>query len=319
MPRDNNTPSILETNVLFLLVALLLITLGARAQQKEIYTGLLVTEYLIILLPVLAYLGLNDYPIRNALRLNKISLKQILLTIFIVIFSYPVAVFFNFIGLTLLSKFSSIRANPIPIPSNPKEYLIGFLIIALTPGICEEIMFRGFIMSSYGRFGKKKAIIYSAILFGVFHFNIENLLGPIYLGLLFGIIAHKTDSIYPTIVGHTANNTIALTIGYIATTRAEQVGELGGDNIILPGAAEMVIAFLVLGLLSLVFGFISFKLIKLMPSKEESGVLEINTFIQGESLVEDLHHKKGMSMMEVFPILLVMVIFIIRNYIFLTM
>ncbi len=86
MPRENNTPSILETNILFLFIALLLITLGARAQYKEIYTGLLVTEYLIILLPVLAYLRFNDYSIKDALRLNKANLKQVLLTIFIVIF-----------------------------------------------------------------------------------------------------------------------------------------------------------------------------------------------------------------------------------------
>ena len=242
MPRDKNTPSILETNMLFLFIALLLITLGAKAQYWNIYIGLLVTEYLIILLPVLAYLRFNDYSIKDALRLNKINLKHILLTILIVLSSYPVAVFFNFIGLTLLNKFTQVRANPIPIPSNPREYILCFLIIALTPGICEEVMFRGLIMSSYDSFGKKKAIIYSAILFGVFHFNAQNLLGPIYLGLLFGIIAYKTDSIYPTIIGHTVNNTIALTIGYFAT-RAEQVVELNMENINMPEMGEMVAAF----------------------------------------------------------------------------
>ncbi len=89
---------------------------------------------------------------------------------------------------------------------------------------------------------RKKAIIYSAILFGIFHFNVQNLLGPIYLGLLFGIIAYKTDSIYPTIIGHTVNNTIALTIGYFAT-RAEQVMELAGEPMILPEVDEMIMAF----------------------------------------------------------------------------
>ena len=316
MPRDKNTPSILETNMLFLFIALLLITLGAKAQYWNIYIGLLVTEYLIILLPVLAYLRFNDYSIKDALRLNKINLKHILLTILIVLSSYPVAVFFNFIGLTLLNKFTQVRANPIPIPSNPREYILCFLIIALTPGICEEVMFRGLIMSSYDSFGKKKAIIYSAILFGVFHFNAQNLLGPIYLGLLFGIIAYKTDSIYPTIIGHTVNNTIALTIGYFAT-RAEQVVELNMENINMPEMGEMVAAFFGLGVLALIFGFVSFKLIRLMPTRENNEVLEINTFIQGENLLEDLDNKKGMSIMEAFPIFIVMIIFIIWNYKFL--
>ncbi len=316
MPRDKNTPSILEANILFLFIALLLLTLGARAQYKEIYTGLLITEYLIIFMPILLFLKLNNYSISHTFRLNKVNFKQILLTILIVLSSYPVAVFFNFIGLTLLNRFTQIRPNPIPIPSNPREYILGFLIIALTPGICEEVMFRGLIMTSYDSFGRKKAIIYSAILFGIFHFNAQNLLGPIYLGLLFGIIAYKTDSIYPTIIGHTANNTIALTIGYFAT-RAEQIVELNMENINMPEMGEMVAAFFGLGVLALIFGFVSFKLIRLMPTRENNEVLEINTFIQGENLLEDLDNKKGMSIMEVFPIFIVMIIFIIWNYKFL--
>ena len=54
-----------------------------------------------------------------------------------------------------------------------------------------------------------------------------------------------------------------------------------------------------------------------MPTRENNEVLEINTFIQGENLLEDLDNKKGMSMIEAFPIFLVMIIFIIWNYKFL--
>src|SRR5690606_18879463 len=128
---------------------------------KNIYIGLLITEYIIILMPIVLYLKFNNYSINYVLRLNKINLKQILLTILIVLFFYPVAVFFNFIGITLLSRFIEIQPTPLPLPSNLKEYVLSFLIISLTPGICEETMFRGLIMSSYDRLGKKKAIIYS--------------------------------------------------------------------------------------------------------------------------------------------------------------
>ncbi len=56
----------------------------------------------------------------------------------------------------VLSKFTEIKPSPVPIPSGLKEYLIGFIIIALTPGICEEAMFRGMVMSSYDSLGKRR-------------------------------------------------------------------------------------------------------------------------------------------------------------------
>ena len=66
MIENKNNPSILETNVLYLIIALLLTTIGAYVQSKEVYTGLLITEYLIILLPTLSYLKINGYSIKDS-------------------------------------------------------------------------------------------------------------------------------------------------------------------------------------------------------------------------------------------------------------
>ena len=313
MIEDKKTLSILETNILYLIVGFALITLGAKAQSKEVYTGLLITEYLIILLPTLLYLKLKGYSVKENLRLNKISLKQALLVVLIVIFSYPVAVFFNFIGIIVLSKFTETRANLVPIPSGLMEYLIGFIVIALTPGICEEAMFRGMIMSSYNSLGKRKAIIYSAILFGLFHFNLQNLLGPIYLGILFGIIAYKTNSLFPTIIGHTINNAIALTIGYFFT-KGELGMEISMDTGNVPPGGEMVQGLLGMGLIALIFGFVVYRLIRLLPANQEKEMVQINNFTQEEFFTQDMNTGKGLSIIESFPILITIIIFMVLNY-----
>ena len=313
MIEDKKTLSILETNILYLIVGFALITLGAKAQSKEVYTGLLITEYLIILLPTLLYLKLKGYSVKENLRLNKISLKQALLVVLIVIFSYPVAVFFNFIGIIVLSKFTETRANLVPIPSGLMEYLIGFIVIALTPGICEEAMFRGMIMSSYNSLGKRKAIIYSAILFGLFHFNLQNLLGPIYLGILFGIVAYKTNSLFPTIIGHTVNNTIALTIGYFLT-KGDQGVEIPMDTVSIPQGEQIIFGLLGLGLIALVFGLVVYRLIKLLPTSHEKEIIQINSFTRGEYFTQDMNMRKGLNIIEGFPILITIIIFIVLNY-----
>lgn len=308
--NNKKSPSILETNLIYLAIALLLITLGSKAQYREIYTGLLITEYLIVLLPILLYLKLKDYSIGHNLKLNKISFKQAIFILFIVIFSYPIAVFFNFIGIMILSKFIYIKPNPVPIPSTWEQFLIGFLVIGLTPGICEEIMFRGMVMSSYESLGRKKAIIYSAVLFGLFHFNAQNLFGPIYLGILFGIIAYKTNSLISTILGHTVNNTIALTIGYVI----DNIGNKEPTVELMPEMTVILSSLLVLGVVALLLGFIVYKLIKLLPDSNKNEIIEINSFFSGEFLIEDVNMKKGLSIKESIPIFLVVFIFVIINY-----
>ena len=199
------------------------------------------------------------------------------------------------------------------MPSTLGKCLIGFLVIALTPGICEEVMFRGMIMSSYNNLGKRKAIIYSAILFGLFHFNLQNLLGPIYLGILFGVIAYKTNSLFPTIIGHTMNNTIALTLGYFLT-KVEQGIEIPMDTVVIPQGGEMVSGLLSLGLIALISGFITYRLVRLLPTGDENEIVEINNFIHGGPFLENMNTKKDLSIIEGFPIFVTIIIFIVWNY-----
>lgn len=313
MIKNRKEPSILEANILYLLIGIALITIGAQAQSRNIYMGLLITEYLIILLPILFFLKIKGYSIRENLRLNGISLKQAVFVILIVVFSYPIAIFFNFIGLFLLDKFAQVRPNTVPIPSTSKQYLISFLVIALTPGICEEVMFRGMIMNSYDKLGRKKAIIYSAILFGIFHFNAQNLLGPIFLGLLFGIIAYKTNSLIATIIGHTLNNTIALTIGY-TINRLEDEIDPAIDGVVFPEGSEALMGIVGLGIVALIFGIIVYKLIKNLPSSGEYQGMEVNNFVLGDSLMDFASKKKSMGIIDSIPVFIIIVLFMVWNY-----
>lgn len=294
--------SIVDVNFLFLIIALLLLSIGTWAQRRQLYMGLIVTEYLLILLPVIFYLKMRKCKLKEFLRINSLSFKQVVYIVFIVIFSYPIAVFFNYVGILLLSKYGKVMPNAIPIPADITEYLLEFLIIALTPGICEEVMFRGLIMRSYESYGTKKAIILSAILFGIFHFNFQNLLGPIFLGILFGILVSKTKSLLSSIIGHVINNTIALTIGFLSGNIQQTSEEIAMDTGI------MVYGVVILGILALIFWIIVRKLIHSIP-----------TTTDGFQATEEITHtaliaRKKMNLMESIPIFVVIVIYLVLNY-----
>lgn len=215
--------SILEVNTLFLFSCILLLTVGTIVQRQNIWSGSLITETLLILAPSLLYIKLNRESYKEVLKLNKISFKNIIIVIIISIFIYPVAIFFQAIFITLIRNFIDIIPNGVPVPTNLIDYLKSVAIIAVTPGICEEIMFRGVMLNSYRDLKSIKSIFITAFLFAIMHFNLLNFIGPFILGIVYGIMIYRTNSIYTTMLAHFINNTIALSLGYITELKSDYI------------------------------------------------------------------------------------------------
>lgn len=292
-------PSILETNVLYLFIGILFVFIGSVVQSRELYSGLLITEYLILLLPNLMYLKLMGFSLKKVLRLNKISFKQVGYIVLITIFAYPIAIFFNFIMTMILTYISEPLVDSIPMAETTGMYFLSLFVIALAPGICEEVMFRGTIMSAYGSKGKKKAIIYSAILFGAFHLNLQNLLGPIALGIVLGITVYKTNSIYAGMIGHTISNGIAVTIGFLATKGIDGMSSSDIPALEIPNSIQMLIMLIILGIFALISTIIVRALIKRLPEGKESVPREIISY----------KHKN----IDYFPLVVFLMIFLYVN------
>ncbi|WP_129600010.1 type II CAAX endopeptidase family protein [Anaerophilus nitritogenes] len=206
---------IVEVNILYFITAIFLVTIGYYVQQKNLKTGLLITEYGIILLPALLYITIKRDSLKNVLKLNPLSFKHGIMIFFITICMYPVALFFNLIAMIVLSIFVNIKPQAIPTATNLSEYFVLLFIISISAGICEEVFFRGLLLKTYEKIGKKKAIWISALLFGLFHFNLQNFLGPTVLGILFGYLVCQTNSLFAGIIGHMTNNGLAVTLGYM--------------------------------------------------------------------------------------------------------
>lgn len=303
MEKKYMNPSIFETNIFYLIIGVSLLLLGSLVQSKEIYSGLIVTEYLIILLPTITYLKARGYSLKKVLKLNRISAKEVALIFLIVIFSYPVGVFLNYLMILLLSNFTELKPTPIPIPQNTGEYLLGLLVISLSPGICEEVLFRGMVMSSYDKLGKKKAIIISAILFGMFHFNLQNLVGPIFLGIIFGLIVYKTNSLFSTMIAHGVNNAIATTIAYLAMSNMNNLSIESQDIGISIGSFATVLTVIIGFVIAMISGTIAYTLYKSLPNNNHE---------------EDISFEEyAPRVVHYLPLFAVLVIFIIYNYIFL--
>lgn len=214
---SNRLPTIQLSGIAFTVTALLFIYLGSRVQSYSFTIGILITEYIFILSPSLLLLKIFRFNIPSVLRLHKINFKIVPLIIGLMIGSIPIVGAINFVFMFLLKiLFGDVILPEIPIPETASKLLLSLLLIGITPGICEEVLFRGIILRSFEKYGKWIALILSSFLFSILHISTTKVLGIFILGLLIGYIVIKTNSLYSGIIAHTVNNSVALIFGFIA-------------------------------------------------------------------------------------------------------
>jgi sodium transport system permease protein len=96
------------------------------------------------------------------------------------------------------------------------------LVICLAPAICEELAFRGFILSGLRRMGHTGgAIVLTSVFFGLAHGILQQSLGAAVTGLVIGYIAVKCGSLLPCIFYHAVHNGLSLLVGRVTPEMVE--------------------------------------------------------------------------------------------------
>lgn len=84
-------------------------------------------------------------------------------------------------------------------------------VFALAPAICEELAFRGFILSGFSSGGRwKVAVVLSSVTFGIIHMVPQQVFNASLLGLVLGLMAIRSRSLIPGIVFHLLFNSLGV-------------------------------------------------------------------------------------------------------------
>ena len=106
-----------------------------------------------------------------------------------------------------------IQALAERILPRSRTELVPFLGLAVTAGLCEEFLYRGFAMAVIARAGLPagEVILLSSILFGLAHLyqGRAGFVSTMVLGFLFGISRTALGSLVPAIVWHTGVDIVA--------------------------------------------------------------------------------------------------------------
>ena len=216
--RAFEKPVLVHICILFSVVIFLFVMLGFRVQRNEFYSGILITEFILIMLPALTFLLAYKYNLRYVLRLNKTGFLNFVLIFLIMAFAIPIAGLFNLVNLWLVNTvFGKIMVTQIPAAEDFRSLLVNILVIGGSAGICEEFLFRGVIQRGFERFGAAKSILIAAFLFSLTHLDFQKIFGTFMLGALIGFIVYRSNSLYSGMFAHFTNNSLAVLIGFLLT------------------------------------------------------------------------------------------------------
>ena len=111
-----------------------------------------------------------------------------------------------------LNKGGAVVTPPDFSYSNETPFWSCALLVysCLIAPVLEEVIFRGYVLRLLRRFGTGFAILFSALLFAFYHYDLTQLLPAFVMGCLFGYIAVRSESLLPVIAVHVLNNVVAV-------------------------------------------------------------------------------------------------------------
>lgn len=197
---------------------------------KDSRVMLTVNHILLFLVPAAIYFLVTKSNVKETLRLNKLSLKQIGLVILTAIVTYPL--------MSCCAIISSLFVNNDvgeyigSISSTP--YLIMILLFGVMPAITEEVTLRGIVLSGYRGQTAFKAALFNGILFGIFHLDFHQFLYAGVLGFVMAYVALITDSLFSSMLMHFVINSLSVTLQKISGLKTSSVPEVsdGASNFI---------------------------------------------------------------------------------------
>lgn len=103
--------------------------------------------------------------------------------------------------------------------------LVDVISSVIAAPIAEEMFFRGVVLKQTSRVSARFGIVFSAVMFGLMHGNPYQFVMATVIGLYFGYITVKTDSLIPSIVCHIAINGM-MSVSDVIGLLGEEIGNV---------------------------------------------------------------------------------------------
>lgn len=212
---------VLPAHKLFLTTILLILTLGTAAQYWRAWEGLIFTELVCILWPAW-FFARRTGSAAEALRLKWVGIGPCALGFGIGAGLLPLAGAAGLLAKEVLGYSFQLPDRFLPVGIlGTATYLAG---MALAAPLCEEMVFRGYILGAYERAGwrPRTAILAVAGLFTAWHLSPIRWPTVAVLALALTYVALRTGSVWPSVAAHMGANGTAAVLGLVYGDRGPE-------------------------------------------------------------------------------------------------
>ena len=245
--RENpDPPTAGQAMFLYALAFVLLYFLWLPLQRRSLVLGLLVSEWGGLLGLVVLFAVFTRRSLPDLLRIVRPPPRCLAGAALVGLSAWA--------GVAILSEWVS----PVPkevieqlrrslIPSDGSRGLWATLaLVALTPAICEEALFRGPILRGLRtRAGPAAAVALTGLLFGVFHLELSRILPTALLGILLSLVALESGSILPAMLAHFLNNASLVVLAFFhVDEKLATIGATASVLILVASAALTALGLL---------------------------------------------------------------------------
>lgn len=216
--KEGSMPGISDGFMVYVLAFISLIYVSPILNMKLGIMGNTINQFIMALIPILVAVYIKaDF--KKLFSIKKIKIKDIIR-----------AAVTWFVGSLIMSVFVMILLKLFPDQMKVSEQLneiikssgglfTQIILFALVPAICEEILFRGFVLSAFRdkkTFGQKNekhivfAIVVSGILFSIMHLDFIRIIPTSILGMVMAYNVYKSKSIFTSVGIHFFNNLLSV-------------------------------------------------------------------------------------------------------------
>lgn len=213
-----------------------------------LYYLLIAVDYLFgLALPVLLYYAFRHIPLAEGLPFRYVSAGSVLLytalgCMVCMLANYPA----NWVASVQEYFGYSGELPSMPLVNDPLVLTLYAVCVIIIPPLVEEMVFRGMILQSLRRFGDGFAILFSAILFGLYHGNFIQMVFAFVCGLALGFAAVRTNSLLPCILIHFINNSVSLAVELAQRYGSEELADSIDSTVSIVLVAAGILAVVVL-------------------------------------------------------------------------
>lgn len=245
MTQTNKLNLIFFLTVIVYLGGSLLYAVLTAGMALSPYVDLAVSQLLVIAVSAVFVRREKMWP-RRDLKKRGMAPWSLVCLIGITVLIMPLMAFLNLVSSLLFGNATESITEGLA----GQPVLLNLLFLAILPSYVEEYVFRGVLFQGYRRQGFWKAVLVSALFFGLLHLNFNQFSYGFALGIVFALVAEASGSMYASILIHFMIN--LQTVMLLNELSGTVLEEAGTQVIALSAGTEQAYLFLIIAVIGII-------------------------------------------------------------------